>query len=300
MGAAGAAATLEAAACGSETLVVERASGGGGVTAMAAGHLYMGGGTRVQQAVGIEDSAEDMFAYLVMNTVAPDEDKIRLYCDESASHFDWLVDQGVPFNDTMYQGKHVLQMTDECLIWSGNEEAWPFREKARPAPRGHKVAQVGELGGARMMECLLARAEELGVRIGCDAWVHDLVRDGDRIAGVAYRVFGEERGHVRARDGVIPATGQFTANEEMLAEHLPALHGELSELIGYAGGADWERELAERYPRMEKISIDYGVMERCPHRVVVETDFDWDDVGSWISVAKYLDRDGRVDLLAAL
>jgi succinate dehydrogenase/fumarate reductase flavoprotein subunit len=223
LGCAGVCAAIEARQAGADVLVLERASGGGGVTAMAAGHVYLGGGTRVQKAVGIEDSADDMFAYLVMNTVAPDEDKIRLYCDESASHFDWLVDQGVPFNDTMYQGKHVLQMTDECLIWSGNEEAWPFREKARPAPRGHKVAQVGELGGARMMECLLARAEALGVRVVCDAYVHDLVRDGDRITGVAYRVFGEERGHVRARKGVILATGQFTANEEMVGEHLPAL-----------------------------------------------------------------------------
>jgi hypothetical protein len=83
----------------------------------------------------------------------PDEKKIRNYCEESVAHFDWLVAHGVPFNDTMYKGKHVLQMTDECLIWSGNEEVWPYREKAKPAPRGHKVAQVGELGGAKMMEC---------------------------------------------------------------------------------------------------------------------------------------------------
>ena len=223
LGCAGVCAAIEAKLAGADVLVLERASGGGGVTAMAAGHLYLGGGTRVQQAVGIEDSADDMFTYLVMNTVEPDEERIRLYCDESVAHFDWLVAQGVPFKDTMYQGKHVLQMTDECLIWSGNEEAWPFREKAKPAPRGHKVAQVGELGGAKMMEVLIARAEELGVRIVCDAHVHALVRDGDRITGVAYRVFGEERGFVRARGGVILATGQFTQNEEMLAEHLPAL-----------------------------------------------------------------------------
>ena len=44
----------------------------GGVTAMAAGHVYMGGGTRVQKAVGVEDSADDMFTYLVMNTLEPD------------------------------------------------------------------------------------------------------------------------------------------------------------------------------------------------------------------------------------
>lgn len=222
-GCAGVCAAIEARQAGADVLVLERASGGGGVTAIAAGHVYMGGGTRVQKAVGVEDSAEDMFIYLVMNTLEPDEAKIRLYCEESVNHFDWLVEQGVPFKDTMYQGKHVLQMTDECLIWSGNEEAYPFREKARPAPRGHKVAQVGELGGAKMMECLFARAEALGVRVVCDAQVNQIVRDGARIVGVGYRVFGEDRGHVRGRKGVILATGQFTQNDEMLAQYLPQL-----------------------------------------------------------------------------
>ncbi len=223
LGCAGVCAAIEARVAGADVLVLERASGGGGVTGMAAGHLYMGGGTRVQKAVGVEDDVEDMFKYLVMNTPEPDEEKIRLYCEESVAHFDWLVAQGVPFNDTMYKGKHVLQMTDECLIWSGNEEAYPFREEAKAAPRGHKVAQVGELGGAKMMECLIAKAESLGVRVIYDAQAYQLVHDGDRIAGVSYRVFGEDKGSIRARKGVILAAGQFTQNEAMLSEYLPQL-----------------------------------------------------------------------------
>ena len=223
LGCAGVCAAIEAREAGADVLVFERASGGGGVTGMAAGHLYLGGGTRVQKAVGVEDTVEDMFTYLMMNTPEPDEAKIRLYCDESVRHFDWLVARGVPFNDTMYKGKHVLQMTDECLIWSGNEEVYPFREKAKPAPRGHKVAQVGELGGAKMMECLIARAESLGVRFVYDAQVHNLVREKGRIVGVSYRVYGKDKGSVRARKGVILAAGQFTKNEDLLKEYLPEL-----------------------------------------------------------------------------
>lgn len=223
MGCAGICAAIEAREAGADVLIFERASGGGGVTGMAAGHLYLGGGTRVQKAVGVEDTVEDMFTYLMMNTPEPDEEKIRLYCEESVSHFDWLVEHGVPFNDTMYKGKHVMQMSDECLIWSGNEEVYPFREKAKPAPRGHKVAQVGELGGAKMMECLTARAMELGIRVVYDAQVHQLVREKGRIVGVSYRVFGEEKGAVRANNAVILAAGQFTQNEELLKEYLPEL-----------------------------------------------------------------------------
>ena len=121
--------------------------------------LYLGGGTKLQRACGFEDTPEDMFAYLMASVGdTPDEAKTRLYCEGSAPHYDWLLAQGVPFKDSMYKGKHVLQPTDECLIWSGNEEVWPYRDHARPAPRGHKVAQVGEHGGARMMEVLIARA----------------------------------------------------------------------------------------------------------------------------------------------
>jgi succinate dehydrogenase/fumarate reductase flavoprotein subunit len=223
LGCAGVCAAIEAREAGAEVLVLERASGGGGVTSMAAGHVYLGGGTRVQRAVGVEDSVEDMYTYLVMNTPEPNREKIRAYCEQSVAHFDWLVANDVPFNDTMYQGKHVLQMTDECLIWSGNEEVYPFREKAKPAPRGHKVAEVGHLGGAKMMEGLIARAESLGVRILCDAYVTQLVRDGERIVGLRYQAFGEDKGCVRAKKAVILAAGQFTENEELLEEHLPEL-----------------------------------------------------------------------------
>ena len=91
-----------------------------------------------------------METYLVADTPEPDRDKIRLYCSESVAHFDWLVAQGVPFKDTMYKGKHVLQMTDECLIWSGNEEVWPYREQAQArAARPQGGAESVELGGAK-------------------------------------------------------------------------------------------------------------------------------------------------------
>ena len=76
LGAAGAAASLEAAAQGAETLVLEGASGGGGTSAMSGGVIYLGGGTGLQRACGFEDSAEEMFKYLMASSGdAPDEAK---------------------------------------------------------------------------------------------------------------------------------------------------------------------------------------------------------------------------------
>jgi len=223
LGAAGSAVAVEAALHGGEVLVLERASGGGGVTASAAGHVYAGGGTRVQRAVGVEDTVEDMFQFLLAVTPEPDEEKIRLFCEDSVAHFDWLSDNGVPFNDTQYPGKHVMQPTDECLISSGNEEVWPYREQARPAYRGHKVAVPNEGGGLKLVECLTARAEGLGARVAVECAVQQLVRDGDRIVGVRYHTLDGADRFARARRGVILCLGHFSGNKEMIAQYSPQL-----------------------------------------------------------------------------
>jgi succinate dehydrogenase/fumarate reductase flavoprotein subunit len=222
LGAAGVCAAIEAREAGASVLVLERASGGGGTTAMAAGHVYAGGGTPVQEATGFEDSAEAMFNYMMAATPEPDENKIRLYCDQSLSHFNWLEEQGVPFNRTYYPHKNVYQPTDECLIWTGNEKVWPYREKAAPAPRGHKVAKEGEDGGSLLMETLIKKAESIGVEIMCDAGVRNLVMDEGRVVGLRYKKF-DDIGFVRANNGVILCAGGFAMNKEMLAEYCPRL-----------------------------------------------------------------------------
>lgn len=222
LGAAGSCAAIEAKQSGADVLVLERASGGGGTTATAAGHVYAGGGTPVQQATGFNDSADDMFAYIMANTPDPDEAKIRLYCDESVEHFAWLEKQGIPFNRSYYPSKNVFQPTDECLIWTGNEKVWPYREKAKPAPRGHKVAKAGDEGGALLMEKLIACATQLGVRITCDAGVKNLIMENGCVVGVRYTQFNEEK-YVKAKQAVILAAGGFAMNKDMLEEHCPRL-----------------------------------------------------------------------------
>ena len=61
-----------------------------------------------------------------------------------------------------------------------------------------------------------------------------------------------------------------------------------------AGG--WPAALAEIYPTLKKVSIDYAIMEKSPNVVVVPATFDWDDVGAWPALAKHFtpDRHGNV------
>ena len=165
LGAAGAAAALEAARSGAETLVLERAGGGGGTSAMSGGVLYLGGGTGLQHACGFEDSAEAMFDYLMASTGdAPDEEKTRLYCEGSPAHYDWLVAQGVPFKPVFYHGCSGEPPTDDGLVWSGSERAHPFCELAAPAPRGH-VPQMEHQAGPLLMQKLCAAVEASPARI---------------------------------------------------------------------------------------------------------------------------------------
>lgn len=225
-GMAGACAALGAKEENADVLVLERASGVSGTTTSATGHFYLGGGTRVQQANGINDSAEEMYNYLMSITPEPEEAKIRAYCDNSVNHFQWLCEQGIPFNNGFYKKKHFEQPTDECLIWSGNEKVWPYSEKAKPAPRGHKVEAEGSGGGALAMQSLLKTANDKGVRFIYDANTTNLVQDeSGRIVGVQYSHFKQTHA-VKAKSGVIITAGGFAMNNDMIKQHCPNLESE--------------------------------------------------------------------------
>ena len=233
-GIAGGCAALEAARTGAKVLLLERAATYGGTSAMAGGHFYLGGGTAVQQAVGVEDSAEEMEKYLLAVVREADEEtraKIHHYAADSVEHFDWLEALGFEFERSLFPGKAVIQPGTEGLMYTGNEKVWPFRDRAVPAPRGHKVPVPGDTGGAKLvLDCLAKQLADAGVEVRYETGVTALVQDNtgpDRpgVAGVAWRRF-EERGHIRAR-GVVIAAGGFVGNDEMVAQWVPQMREKL-------------------------------------------------------------------------
>jgi 3-oxo-5alpha-steroid 4-dehydrogenase len=221
LGAAGAAAALEASRSGAETLVLERAGGGGGTSAMSGGVLYLGGGTALQKACGFEDSPEEMFKYLMASSgESPDEEKMRLYCEGSVEHYEWVVAQGVPFKPVYYYGVSGEPPTDDGLVWSGSERVHPFREIAVPAPRGH-VPQMEDQAGPLLMQKLVASVEVSPARIEANHRCVALVQEPDgSVVGAVAESFGEQRA-IRSRRGVILTTGGFINNREMIAAHQP-------------------------------------------------------------------------------
>jgi 3-oxo-5alpha-steroid 4-dehydrogenase len=221
MGVAGACAALGAVEAGAETLIVERAGGGGGTSAMSGGVLYLGGGTGLQKACGFEDTPDAMYDYLLASVGrAPDEAKLRLYCDGSVEHYDWLVAHGVPFKQTFYYGISGEPPTDDGLVWSGNEQVTPFCDIAEPAPRGHVVAVPGP-AGHKLMSVLCKAVEESGASYRYNTICKALYRQSDgEIVGARVETFGKAR-TLRARGGVVITTGGFVLNDEMLDAYRP-------------------------------------------------------------------------------
>ncbi len=232
-GIAGACAALEAARAGAGVVLLERAAEHGGTSAMAGGHFYLGGGTAVQQATGVEDSAEEMCAYLTAVSPEPDEEKIGAFCRDSVEHFDWIESLGMRFERSLYEEKAVIQPGTQGLMYTGSELVHPFRDLARPAPRGHKVPKPGDTGGARIvLDALAARIAETSVDVRYETAATNLVVSSvveeprneasrDHVVGVAWRRY-DERGFIRARS-VVLAAGGYVGNEQMVRELTPQL-----------------------------------------------------------------------------
>ena len=75
-----------------------------------------------------------------------------------------------------------------------------------------------------------------------------------------------------------------------LNRHAPALGNFIAEL---SGSNDIAATVAARFPGLPASSIDYALMESADRVLNIEATFDWDDVGSWVSIAKYFASSGN-------
>jgi len=226
-GGAGGCAAIEVADAGSSAIIFELASASGGSTALSSAEIYMGGsgGTRVQQACGFEDNTEDMITYMTM-AAGPqaDEEKIRNYCENSRDHFQWLVDIGVPFKDSFHQERAIMCLTDDGLLYTGSEKAYPYAQQAKPCPRGHNLYVEGDNGGPLFMKIVTENVEKrTAVTVEYETRALTLiVDDDDRVVGLVVRQNQQEL-NVRAHQGVILCAGGFVMNDEMVRKYAPML-----------------------------------------------------------------------------
>ncbi len=93
--------------------------------------------------------------------------------------------------------------------------------------------------------------------------------------------------------------GMFIWRASTLLRNLERAKPELARglaKIAAAGGVRSARTLRRIFPRLEKVSIDYAVMESVSNCFVIEADIGWSDVGSWEVVHKLqsMDQHGNV------
>jgi len=82
------------------------------------------------------------------------------------------------------------------------------------------------------------------------------------------------------------------------ADHAPELHGALGEIRkALEAREDIAAVLEREYPKLEKVSIDYALMEKATNVVTLPSAFDWDDVGAWPAIARHHQKDGAGNVI---
>jgi len=98
------------------------------------------------------------------------------------------------------------------------------------------------------------------------------------------------------------ASGEYTWNSGMfiwkasqaLSEfkrQQPKMYEQFMELMPAVDTHEYEHKLEEVWEKLDKISLDYAVMEGAENMAVIPADFGWNDVGSWASMYDVLKLD---------
>jgi len=78
-----------------------------------------------------------------------------------------------------------------------------------------------------------------------------------------------------------------------MRQYMPSLFEGLERIKDALGGEE-ENEVIQRvYDTLERTSIDYGVLEKAEKVLVVEGDFAWDDIGSWLAMERLYEKDEK-------
>ncbi len=96
-------------------------------------------------------------------------------------------------------------------------------------------------------------------------------------------------------------SGMFAWKCSVIRKHfarlLPDLYEPLQEIAAAIGTTEEKKKLAQIYPTLPKISIDYGIMERVREVVALPGDFGWSDVGSWDALQALFEADENGNVL---
>jgi len=156
----------------------------------------------------------------------------------------------------------------------------------------------------------IERAEALAGELPSPACGRGVGGEGLRDSPPVYRVkqFREKPSAKVAAEYL--ASGKFYWNSgiflwkaqtilDALAEFQPEMYGRLRRIADAADAPEFGDVLAREFAAIKGTSIDYAVMEHAGDVSVIEAPFDWDDLGSWQSLARLRGADAEGNTIAA-
>ena len=122
----------------------------------------------------------------------------------------------------------------------------------------------------------------------------------------AYQVnsFAEKPSHSTAQDyirkGYLWNSGMIIVKPSFLYHNFKKLMPSLYMGLEKISKENFDPQVAKNvFEELPKISIDYGILEKSNDLVVVEGDFEWDDIGTWDSLDRIIERDEAGNIIQA-
>jgi len=85
----------------------------------------------------------------------------------------------------------------------------------------------------------------------------------------------------------------FVTVTNALEKHQPEMNAACHRWFEAATKKKLDKVLAKEYPGIQKISVDFALMEKAQNVVVADGSFDWDDLGAWPALARHIKSDAE-------
>jgi len=224
-GASGLPAAITARDAGSTVIVIDENHDIGGHAMVSGGRIPLGGGTSMQKKYGIIDSADLVYADHTSNKNPEmrfcDRDLVRVWADENAATFEFLVANGVKFQDVapQFMNQGTVPRMFVAQKFSDNLE-----ETINGSPGSGVVRPLEKSARAKGAEILLKHK------------LTRIVREqpaSGRVLGITATVDGKEI-NIQAKKAVILATGGHSTNVDFRRTWDPRLTEEY-----HVAGVPW-------------------------------------------------------------
>ena len=202
----------------------------GGHGMCSGGQVHLGGGTSNQRKHGVEDSADQVFIDWIrhdhMQSRYSDRDLVRAFADENAATFEFLIENGVEFQD------HLTGPTQASRVRRQQRTVqWPVASE--------RVTHHPTRVGSGLVRALEKSARAKGAEVLLRHKMTSIVREGPsagRVLGITATHDGRTV-NIAANKGVLVATGGSTSHVTLRRTFDPRLTEEYQ-----VAGEPWSRQ----------------------------------------------------------